>query len=69
MQCRYEDISEAHLRTFEWIFQEDPDEECQNYTAWLRSGQGIYWIQGKAASGKSTLMRFISEDKRSVEYL
>ena len=69
MQCRYEDISEAYLRTFEWIFEDDLDKACQNYTTWLRNERGLYWIQGKAASGKSTLMRFISEDNRSVEYL
>ena len=31
---------------------------------WLESGQGIYWISGKAGSGKSTLMNFICQDLR-----
>ena len=32
---------------------------------WLESGHGTYWISGKAGSGKSTLMNFISQDPRT----
>ena len=36
-----------------------------SFLNWLRSGNDIYWISGKAGSGKSTLMRFIVEDVRT----
>ncbi|KAF4633741.1 hypothetical protein G7Y89_g4367 [Cudoniella acicularis] len=32
-----------------------------SFVEWLSSGSGTYWIQGKAASGKSTLMSFICD--------
>jgi hypothetical protein len=30
-----------------------------NFPIWLREGAGIYWISGKAASRKPTLMKYI----------
>lgn len=68
MHHRHESITEAHQRTFEWIFQ-DPDwrvEPWSNFREWLETGTGIYWINGKAGSGKSTLMRFILEAQTAV---
>lgn len=62
MRDRLESITKAHRNTFEWIFK-DPtefDKPWDNFQEWLISGQGLYWIQGKAGSGKSTLMEFIS---------
>lgn len=68
---RYDEVEEAHLQTFEWIFERCPFKSGQqnskknetkkwsNFVDWLRCGQGIYWVNGKAASGKSTLMRYI----------
>lgn len=32
-----------------------------NFAVWLKTGQGIYWINGKAGSGKSTLMNYICQ--------
>jgi hypothetical protein len=69
MHDRYEALAIAHVKTFEWIFREDACRIWWSYREWLLRGQGVYWIQGKAASGKSTLMRFISEDCRTIEYL
>jgi hypothetical protein len=71
MTYRYETISEAHKRTFEWIFR-DPDAEGKPWSSfikWAESGSGIYWINGKAGSGKSTLMRFIVDDPRTQSHL
>lgn len=68
---RYDEVEAAHLQTFEWIFERSPFKAGQpnarkietkrwsNFVDWLRYGRGIYWINGKAASGKSTLMRYI----------
>lgn len=36
---------------------------------WLQNDNSIYWINGKAGSGKSTLMKFISDDSRLMEAL
>jgi len=39
------------------------------FVSWLASESPIFWISGKPASGKSTLMKFISGKKRCVEIL
>lgn len=65
-------IDEAYEKTFEWIFQENDPRDVRswsNFTSWLKKGSGIYWINGKAASGKSTLMKFIYSHKRTNRYL
>ncbi|KAH0538897.1 hypothetical protein FGG08_004553 [Glutinoglossum americanum] len=36
---------------------------------WLKKGKGVYWIHGKAGSGKSTLMKHIFDDQRTHKYL
>jgi predicted ATPase len=72
---RYETVSDAHQKTFEWIFKptdesNHPDQGLwSDFVTWLREGDGIYWINGKAGSGKSTLMRYIYEDPRTQEHL
>jgi len=40
-----------------------------NFARWLRSGHGVYWINGKAGSGKSTLMNYICNHNRRLELL
>lgn len=39
------------------------------FISWLRSGSGIYWVSGKAGSGKSTLMKSIHEALETREHL
>jgi hypothetical protein len=71
MNDRYERLAEAHENTFKWIFQ-DPKiyhKPWDNFVEWLFLGHGIYWIQGKAASGKSTLMRFIWNNALTLQIL
>ena len=66
MMERYEEITEAHRETFEWIFRNpDGEKPWSDFSQWLRSQNGIYWINGKAASGKSCLMRYIFDDART----
>ena len=79
MEDRKEEVSEAHLKTFEWIFSGEDKNEPQrigfkpgsNFVQWLKSNDrgNIYWINGKAGSGKSTLMRFVYDHKRTRENL
>ena len=41
----------------------------QSFLEWLRSGNGIYHISGKAGSGKSTLMKFLCQNPRLTNEL
>lgn len=67
IHARQEEIAEAHRQTFEWIFDKPGLEAYlwHDFVDWLESGNGIYWICGKAGSGKSTLMSFICQDSRT----
>jgi hypothetical protein len=67
-------IREAHYSTFEWVF--DPSSEFRgrwtNLVRWLqdtKGGQNVYWVTGKAGSGKSTLMRYLYEAHQTKEHL
>lgn len=69
MKDRYEVISEAHKRTFDWVFHEsndfdELDEGWDNFADWVRSNKPLYWLTGKPGSGKSTLMKYLSDDPR-----
>jgi len=71
MTFRHEAIPDAHKRTFEWIFEDtkSPRKSWGSFCEWLESGTGVFWINGKPGSGKSTLMRFIVEDPRMHAHL
>ncbi|KAK4197653.1 prion-inhibition and propagation-domain-containing protein, partial [Triangularia verruculosa] len=57
---RREYIHPAHSATLKWVFTPpSPDQGWTDLSHWLRSGSGIYWISGKAGSGKSTLMKYL----------
>jgi hypothetical protein len=71
MKERYERVARAHEKTFEWIFK-DPQryhKPWDNFVRWLEGQVGIYWIHGKAASGKSTLMRHIWNHEMTLKSL
>ncbi|KAH6684057.1 hypothetical protein B0J14DRAFT_555059 [Halenospora varia] len=61
MDSRHEAVAEAHKQTFSWIFdiQRGQDQPWDPYRPWLERGSSIYWLNGKAASGKSTLMKYL----------
>ena len=71
MYHRQDMVSEAYAKTFRWIF--DPSghdvRPWSNFVDWLKTGSKTYWINGKAGSGKSTLMNFIRDDPRTKEGL
>lgn len=73
MNNRYESIESPLENTFEWIFTDSqekyPSPAWNTFSEWLRSGRGVYWIQGKAGSGKSTLMKFIADNYKTKENL
>ncbi|KAI0015783.1 hypothetical protein F4780DRAFT_46167 [Xylariomycetidae sp. FL0641] len=59
-------IVEAYSNTYEWIF----DQKVVNFRSWLaQKDAGIYWIGGKAGSGKSTLMKYIHQSSQMAEAL
>jgi len=64
---RFEAVAESHPETCQWIFQkaEETDQfrlhgrRWDDFVGWLQRDSGMYWINGKAGSGKSTLMKYI----------
>lgn len=56
--ARMDAIDSAYPATYEWTLK-------NNFTlqTWLRDGSGIFWITGKAGSGKLTLMKFLCKDR------
>ncbi|KAI0893057.1 hypothetical protein F4806DRAFT_505264 [Annulohypoxylon nitens] len=67
-------IQEAHKSTFEWIWHDPADDpnkgKWDSLSQWLQSSstptRGCYWLSGKAGSGKSSLMKYLQSDPRTV---
>lgn len=71
-------ISTAYPETFQWLFkiqdyyreESQPAEKDMDFMQWLKSqNNAVFWITGKPASGKSTLMKFISNHKSLPSHL
>ncbi|KAI1866525.1 hypothetical protein JX265_007826 [Neoarthrinium moseri] len=62
---RFMEIEDRSQHTFEWVFED----ENLGFMTWLHSGKGLYWISGKPGSGKSTLMKFISDNPKTIRQL
>jgi len=71
MNNRYKEVIEAYRETLEWIFQDSTTTQLpwDCFIDWLGQGSGVYWINGKAGSGKSTLMRYLCDDPRTKKHL
>ena len=54
-------IPEVAHNTFGWIFETD----TSTFAKWLESDERFFCIFGKPGSGKSTLMKFLSDDSRT----
>lgn len=52
----------AKEETFEWVWTSE-------FKTWLESNSPLFWISGKPASGKSTLMEHLSSDRKALEFL
>ncbi|KAH7127161.1 hypothetical protein B0J11DRAFT_605192 [Dendryphion nanum] len=63
IQWRFEEITAAHQETFAWIFQKPTTEHAwDDFTQHLVNNVSRpYFIEGKAGSGKSTLMKYITK--------
>lgn len=65
MADRYNNIQDAHAKTFDWIFNSKSFNDRGEFPDWLSHGSGIDWINGKPASGRSTIMKYIFQDPRT----
>ena len=66
IKVRYSKIPTAHTNTFEWIFDDKASSSAKvvPFKKWLQSGSGVFWIAGKAGSGKSTLMKHLYDHQK-----
>lgn len=61
---REQSVIKSHEKTFQWVFKSEQQRDLPwaSFCQWLEApDEKLYWITGKAGSGKSTLMRFISQ--------
>lgn len=80
----FDEIAERQTRipcafddTFEWVFSDhnsaptDGERTWSSLSKWLVEGDGasIYWVTGKAGSGKSTPMKKLCQDHRTERLL
>lgn len=56
---REESIRKAHEATFNRVFEHNKRDEWHEFVQWLENENGLFWINGKLGSGKSTLVNFI----------
>ncbi len=79
-QEQIENVFDGIESSYDWIFdkprtrEKDISNQANPHTPtplwkWLESGHGVYWINGKAGSGKSTLMNHICSYNRRLELL
>ena len=61
----YQSVIGTRKSTYDWVF----DRPGPGFVDWLETGHGIFWVNGKAGSGKSTLMKFIRDDSRLKHHL
>ena len=70
---RQDTVVDTHQKTFQWVY--DPHgcdtlaRRWDSVAEWLGNGDGIYWINGKAGSGKSTLMNYLYHNERTLGLL
>ena len=71
MTDRHHRVVEAHEKTFQWLFRPDDanQQKWTDFSEWLEGKSTLYWVTGKAGSGKSTLMKYIYGDKRTMDHL
>lgn len=73
MDDRHGRIAKAYEKTFQWVFQDGvneqrcPQRDGSDFRQWLESSAQIYWITGKAGSGKSTLIKFICQEEKPAQ--
>ncbi|KAL8720955.1 MAG: hypothetical protein Q9181_007809, partial [Wetmoreana brouardii] len=70
---RENNIKKAYATTFEWLFDTESPIHDKNKRRlildWLKTGSGVFWVSGKAGSGKSTLMKFLYHNEKTITAL
>ncbi|RFN47550.1 hypothetical protein FIE12Z_8194 [Fusarium flagelliforme] len=77
MHDRESQVTEAHAKTLDWIFDDSSISQPlrqtfrDSFTIWLSGSElgSIYWITGKPGSGKSTLVRYLSQHPAALHHL
>ena len=71
MRFRQSKIVDAHAKTFDWMLEKKSSKATTRvkFLEWLQSEGGLYWIAGKAGSGKSTLMKHLTNHQTVREAL
>lgn len=65
MPARGVQVPESYAQTFDWVFES----HTSPLRSWLEGENGSFWVSGKAGSGKSTLMKYLANDNRTLELL
>lgn len=65
LEERFNQVEDAYRGTFEWLFTKPEI----GFADWLQHGNGIFWISGKPASGKSTLLKYAVTNPRTYDLL
>ncbi|KAK9414460.1 putative NACHT domain-containing protein [Seiridium unicorne] len=60
--ARQGSVPQAHRDTFQWAFD-------SKLSDWFSRGNGIFWIAGRPGSGKSTFMKFITNQVQTKRLL
>lgn len=73
LSWRFEEVPLAYQKTFDWIFKKPdlptPEGGWDDFTSYLQSEdvRSPYFINGKAGSGKSTLVKYIVDHSSTKE--
>lgn len=66
---RYFEVQNAHAKTFGWLLRNHDSADPTHFRTWLQSKGTLFWINGKAGSGKSTLMKYLHRQDMLKELL
>lgn len=63
-------IVDAHRQTFDWIYSAPNAATVpwNSFVEWLEVDSDVYWITGKPGSGKSTLMKYLFDSRRTAAH-
>ena len=60
---------DPHPKTCDWLFEDSKDpsglRSTSNVLDWLHTGKDVFWVSGKAGSGKSVLMKYLYNHQKT----